>query len=388
MPLKNEDNRIIININNIYMILSYAIKDKVSPAIRLIRSLIIIVALIIGAISCKEKPKAGPAASGRKSGSVNVEVMVIKPDTLLNIIYATGTLLPNEKVELRNEVSGRITGIYFEEGTEVKQGTLLLKINDQDLQAQLNKNSVQEKLARDEEVRKNQLLDIKAISQEEYDVVANTLKSVQADKQILDAQLAKTQIFAPLSGKIGLRNVSPGSYIPSNTLIATIQQVDPIKIEFSVPEKYTQLIRNGMQISFGMDYTQEPFAGKVYAVESGIDEATRTVKVRATCSNSKRLLVPGTFARISVVLELIPDALKIPSEALVGDIAGNKVFIIRGGKAISVPVFAGIHTEKDIQITQGLQPGDSLIVSGLLQINDGTAVSVKGQRPSKQISTK
>lgn len=370
------------------MILSHAIKDKVGPTIRLISSLILLVGLIIGAISCKEKPKAGPAAGGRKSGAVNVEVMVIKPDTLLNIIYSTGTLLPNEKVELRNEVSGRITSIYFTEGTEVKQGTLLLKINDQDLQAQLNKNSVQEKLAMDEEVRKRQLLDIKAVSQEEYDVVANTLKSVQADKQILDAQIAKTQIFAPLSGKIGLRNVSPGSYIPSNTLIATLQQVDPIKIEFSVPEKYTTLIKNGMSISFGMDYTQEPFAGKVYAVESGIDEATRTVKVRATCSNTKRLLVPGTFARISVVLELIPDALKIPSEALVGDISGNKVFIVRGGKAISVPVFAGIHTEKDIQIIQGLQPGDSLIVSGLLQINDGTVVSVKGRRPSKQISTK
>ena len=324
--------------------------------------------------SCKEKPKAGPAAGGKRSGSVTVEVLVIKPDTLLNIIYSTGTLLPNEKVELRNEVSGRITGIYFTEGTEVKQGTLLMKINDQDLQAQLNKNSVQEKLASDEEARKLQLLAIKAISQEEYDVVANTLKSVQADKKILEAQIAKTQIFAPLTGKIGLRNVSPGSFIPSNTLIATLQQVDPIKIEFAVPEKYTSLIRNGMEISFGMDYTQESFAGKVYAIESGIDESTRTVKVRATCS--------------SVVLENIPNAIKIPSEAVVGDIAGNKVFIVSGGKAKSVPIFSGIHTEKDIQILQGLQPGDSLIVSGLLQINDGTAVSVRGLRPSRQITTK
>ena len=338
--------------------------------------------------SCKEKPKAGPAAGGKRSGSVTVEVLVIKPDTLLNIIYSTGTLLPNEKVELRNEVSGRITGIYFTEGTEVKQGTLLMKINDQDLQAQLNKNSVQEKLASDEEARKLQLLAIKAISQEEYDVVANTLKSVQADKKILEAQIAKTQIFAPLTGKIGLRNVSPGSFIPSNTLIATLQQVDPIKIEFAVPEKYTSLIRNGMEISFGMDYTQESFSGKVYAIEPGIDESTRTVKVRATCSNARRLLVPGTFARISVVLENIPNAIKIPSEAVVGDIAGNKVFIVSGGKAKSVPIFSGIHTEKDIQILQGLQPGDSLIVSGLLQINDGTAVSVRGLRPSRQITTK
>lgn len=355
---------------------------------RVFSSTILIVTLIIAAISCKEKSKAGPAAGGRKSGAVSVEVMVIKPDTLLNIIYSTGTLLPNEKVELRNEVSGRIIGIYFTEGTEVEQGTLLLKINDQDLQAQLNKNSVQEKLASDEEIRKHQLLDIKAISQEEYDVVANTLKSVQADKKILEAQLAKTQIFAPLSGKIGLRNVSPGSYIPANTLIATLQQVDPIKIEFAVPEKYTQLIRNGMQISFGMDYTPAPFAGKVYAVESGVDEATRTVKVRAMCSNSQRLLFPGTFARISVVLEKIPDAIKIPSESVVGDIAGNKVFLVRNGKAISVSIFAGIRTEKDVQIIDGLQPGDSLILTGLLQVNDGIPVAVKGRGPTKQNTSK
>ncbi len=370
------------------MNISKLFRGRNSVFIRRIPAILICVSMVGLTLSCKEKPKAGLAAGGRKSGAVSVEVMVIKPDTMLNIIYSTGTLLPNEKVELRNEVPGRITGIYFAEGTEVNQGTLLLKINDQDLQAQLNKNSVQEKMARDEEFRKKQLLEIKAISQEEYDIVANTLQSVKAERQLLDAQLAKTQIFAPLSGKIGLRNVSPGSYIPSNTLIATLQQVDPIKIEFSVPEKYTQLMKNGMGISFSMDYTPEPFSGKVYAVESGVDEGTRTIKVRATCANPKRLLVPGTFARISVVLEEIPNAIKIPSEAMVGDIAGNKVFLVRGGKAVSVPIFAGIRTEKDVQIIQGLQPGDSLILTGLLQINDGTPVALKGRGPSKQISTK
>jgi membrane fusion protein, multidrug efflux system len=346
-------------------------------------------AIIIGLIpSCKERPKTGPSAGTRRSGAVNVEVLVIKPDTLVNRIYTTGSLLPNEKVELRNEVSGRVTGIFFEEGTEVERGTLLLKINDQDLQAQLNKNSVQEKMARDEEYRKRQMLGIKAISQEEYDLVANQLQSVLAERQILDAQIAKTQIFAPLSGKVGLRNVSPGSFIPSNTLIATLLQVDPIKVEFAVPEKYTRLIKPGLEIGFSMDYTPESFSGKVYAVESGVDEGTRTVKVRATCSNAKRLLVPGTFARISLVLQKITDAIKIPSETLVGDIAGNKVFVVRKGKAVSVPVFAGIRTEKDVQIIEGLQPGDSLITTGLLQVNDGIPVLVKKTSASGQINSK
>lgn len=370
------------------MVFRKVIREYINQSFSRISWLMLIVALLIGTSSCKQKSKAEPAAGARRSGAVNVEIIVIKPDTLQNIIYSTGTLLPNEKVELRNEVPGRVIGIYFPEGTEVKQGTLLLKINDQDLQAQLNKNSVLEKQAKDEEYRKRQLLDIKAISQEEYDVVANTLKSVQAERQILEAQLAKTQIYAPLSGKIGLRNVSPGSYIPSNTLIATLQQVDPIKVEFSAPEKYAQLIQPGMEISFSMDYTKEPFTGKVYAVESGVDEATRTIKVRANCSNPKRLLVPGTFARIRAVLQEIPDAIKVPSESLIGDIAGNKVFVVRGGKAASIPIFAGIRTDKDVQITDGLKPGDSLITSGLLQITDGTPVTIKGQKAPNQNPTK
>jgi membrane fusion protein (multidrug efflux system) len=355
---------------------------------KFIRLSMICLAIITLSVSCKEKPKVAAVPAAKRSGVVNVEVLVVKPDTMVNIIYSTGTLLPNEKVEIRNEVSGRVTGIFFSEGSEVKQGTLLLKINDQDLQAQLNKNSVQEKMAQAEEYRKKQLLDIKAISQEEYDVAANTLQSIQAERKILDAQIAKTQIYAPLTGKIGLRNVSPGSYIPSNTLIATLQQVDPIKVEFAVPEKYTQLVKSGMVISISMDYTPEPFAGKVYAVESGVDESTRTIKVRATCSNPKRLLVPGTFARISAVLEQITDAIKVPSEALIGDITGNKVFVVKGGKATSVPIFAGIRTEKDVQITQGLQIGDSVIVSGLLQINDGIPVAVRGKGQSKPMTSK
>jgi membrane fusion protein, multidrug efflux system len=371
---------------NIDMILFSTKFNRTRTFTRLLIPLAMI-AIILTSFSCKGKSKAGPAAGARRTGAVMVEVRVIKPDTLLNIIYSTGSLLPNEKVELRNEVSGRITGIYFKEGTEVSQGTLLLKINDQDLQAQLSKNSVQEKMARDDEYRKKQLLEIKAISQEEYDLAANTLKSVQAERQLLDAQLAKTQIFAPLSGKIGLRNVSPGSFITANTLIATIQQVDPIKIEFSVPEKYTQLIRTGMPISFSMDYTPEPFSGRIYAIESGVDESTRTVRVRATCPNPGRKLVPGTFARISVVLEEINDAITVPSESMVGDIAGNKVFVVRGGKATSVPVFAGIRTEKEVQIIQGLQPGDSLILTGLLQVSDGTPVTVRGKKMAGQNSS-
>jgi len=193
----------------------------------------------------------------------------------------------------------------------------------------------------------------------------------------LKAQIEKTQILAPLSGKIGLRYVSPGSYIPSNTLIAILQQVDPIKVEFSVPEKYSLIVRKGMHLTFTVENTDRSFDGVIYAVESGIDTQTRTIKVRARSPNPGSLLMPGTYARISINLERIPDALTIPSESLITELEGTKVYLCRNGKALSVPVTTGIRTGTDVQITSGLSAGDSLITTGLLQISNGMSVQVK-----------
>jgi membrane fusion protein (multidrug efflux system) len=250
----------------------------------------------------------------------------------------------------------------------------LLKINDSELQAQLTRVDVQEKLAAQEEYRNRQLLELKAISQEEYDVSLNQLRAVQAEKQLLEAQIEKTEIVAPLSGKIGLRSVSPGSYIPSNSLIATLQQIDPVKVEFSVPEKYSLTVKQGMHITFTVENVDRTYEGIIYAVESGIDPQTRTIKVRATSPNLGSLLVPGTYARISIILERIKDAITIPSETLITELEGNKVYICRDGKAVSTPVTTGIRTDTDVQITSGLSAGDSLITTGLLQISNGMPV--------------
>lgn len=321
--------------------------------------------------------KSKQADTGRRFGAVSVDVKVIEPRLLMNEFYTTGSILANEKVELRSEVSGRVTGIFFEEGTQVSKGVLLLKINDSELQAQLTRINAQEKLVEQEEFRNRKLLELKAVSQEEYDISVNELTAIQAEKQLLKAQIEKTQILAPLSGKIGLRYVSPGSYIPSNTLIAILQQVDPIKVEFSVPEKYSLIVKKGMHLTFTVENVDRSFDGVIYAVESGIDPQTRTIKVRARCPNPGSLLMPGTYARISIILERIPDALTIPSEALITELEGTKVFVCRNNKAVSIPVVTGIRTSTDVQITSGLSAGDSLITTGLLQISNGMPVLIK-----------
>jgi membrane fusion protein, multidrug efflux system len=343
----------------------------------IIQGVFFITAIVIFSGCGKKAPTAGPSARGRQSGAVVVEVKVLKPELLLNTVNTTGTILANEKIDLRPEVSGRVTGIFFEEGAIVPKGKLLLKINDSDLQAQLKKNEAQGKMLSDDEYRQKKLLEIKAISQEEYDAAYNQLMVNQADRQLFEAQIAKTEIAAPFTGKIGLRLVSPGSFLASNTVIASLQQLDPVKIEFDVPEKYSSYMKDGLDVNFTIENSDSVFSGKVYAQESSIDQETRTLKVRALCSNPSGLLKPGTFARVNITLEKFPEAIKIPSEAVVTELTGSFTYVCKDGKANYVPIKTGIRTENDIQVVRGLAPGDSLIVSGLLQLSNGSKVMAK-----------
>lgn len=340
--------------------------------------------ILFGVTACSKKNQAGPGTQGRKSGPVSVEVKVVQPELLLNTVSATGTILPNEKAEIRPEISGRIVNILFEEGATVQKNKLLVKMNDSDLQAQLKRNQAQAMLLNNDEFQKRKLLEIKAISQDEYDAAKSVMLVNQADKQLLESQIAKTEIYAPFTGKVGLRAVSVGNYVASNTLIATIQQLDPVKIEFDVPEKYSSFIKPGLDINFGIDASDSVFMAKVYAVESSITTETRTLKVRALCSNKANLLNPGTFARVNMILERFPEAIKIPSEAILTVLEGNSVFICKNGKAVTVQVKTGLRTDYEIQITQGLSAGDSLITTGLLQLTNGAPIMVKKQKAESQ----
>jgi membrane fusion protein (multidrug efflux system) len=348
----------------------------------------LVLVLCIGALiafsSCSPKNQGGNNPRGKKTGPVPVEVKVMQPELLLNTVSSTGSIMANEKAEIRPEISGRITKILFEEGAMVQNNKLLIKMNDSDLQAQLKRNEAQGILLASDEYQKRKLLELKAISQDEYDAAKSSLLVNQADKQLLQAQIAKTEVYAPFTGKVGLRTVSVGNYIASNTLIATIQQLDPIKIEFDVPEKYSSYIQPGMDVNFGTDASDSLFMAKIYAIESAITTETRTLKVRARCPNPSNLLKPGSFARVSMILEKYPDAIKIPSEAILTILDGNAVYLCKNGKAKLVPVSTGIRTDSEIQITQGVFAGDSLIVTGLLQLSDGASIMLKKKKIESQ----
>ena len=360
---------------------NYKFSNKNHPISSIVPSsttiLIVCSMLVFGMSGCSNKNSDNKVQKGKKTGPVSVEIKVVQPELLINTVSSTGSILANEKAEIRPEISGRIIKILFEEGAMVQKNKLLLKMNDSDLQAQLIRNEAQAMLLKNDEFQKGKLLEIKAISQDEYDAAKSLMLVNQADKQLLQAQIAKTEIYAPFNGKVGLRTVSVGNYIASNTLVATIQQLDPVKIEFDVPEKYSRFITPGLGLEFMTDASDSTFSAKIYAVESSISTDTRTLKVRAICSNPSNVLKPGAFARVNIILERFPESIKVPSEAVVTVLDGNSVFICKNGKAIEVPVTTGIRTDNEIQIINGITAGDSLIITGLLQVTNGGPVVVK-----------
>lgn len=310
------------------------------------------------------------------SSALAVNVFVVSPDTINNNIFTTGTLIANEEVQLSTESSGIIREIYLEEGKAVDKGDLLIKINDSDLQAQLNRAEYRLKLAEDREKRQQQLLDKGGISQEVYDATLNEVNVLRAEVALIQSQIDKTEIRAPFSGRLGLKYVSDGSYISPNSRIATLQDTDPIKIDFSVPERYAALIKSGTGVRFNVQGINRELTAEVYAREPGIDTETRTLQVRALSNNSRGDLLPGMFANLELTLNTINDALMVPTIALVPELQGQKVFLLKNGAVQPQSVQTGLRTDTGIQITDGVAPGDTVLTTGLLQVRPGMQVKV------------
>ncbi len=340
---------------------------------------VVIVAILVVLVIPKlnlfgDKPAKG--ATKDKNERLPVEVTIIKTDELSNRVIVTGSVFANESLDVKGEVSGKISTISFQEGKRVSKGELLVQINDDEIEAQLEKQRHNQKLYKNIETRQTKLLERDAISQEEYDNALNRLNTTDADIKLLEAQLAKTRIRAPFSGVIGLRYVSEGAYITPTMVIATLYSINPAKIEFSVAGRYSTQVKVGQKIKFTIENNAEELEGTVYAIEPQIDPNTRTLKIRALADNAKGLLLPGQFVRVELILETIDDAILIPSESVIPVMNGHKVYVKDGGKAKEVNVKTGIRTNLALEILSGLQTGDTLITTGLLQLRPGMAVEV------------
>ncbi len=346
-------------------------------------SLIVVLAGIvfypkIKPVFLREKKMQGmaPSAPGQVGMQgrqlLNVSGFLIQPTELSDLYNSTGTLKPDEEVDLSFETSGKIVAIKFTEGTRVRKGDLLAKINDKPLQAQLQKLVAQQKLAEQKEFRQRSLLTRDAISQESYDQIVTELQTIQADINLIKARISETELRAPFDGIIGLRYLSEGGYANPSTKIARLVKISPLKVEFGIPERYAGQVTIGFPVTFtvdGLNYT-----ANVYAVNPQIEEKTRTVIIRAYYPNKNEELKAGRYAAVTLLLSRIDNAIAIPSESLIPEMEGETVYVFRNGKAQSVKVSTGLRTESMVQITSGLKFGDTLLTSGILQLRHNLPV--------------
>ncbi|MEN2399426.1 efflux RND transporter periplasmic adaptor subunit [Flavobacterium sp. MC2016-06] len=345
----------------------------------LIYALIIIVlgAFITYRIVSNKSKNDESKKSGDKDAPTTVTGIVVKTSTFDNNLSLSGSIEANEQIEIHSEVSGIVEGIYFNEGTNVSKGQVLFKVNDIELRAQLRQAVTKENLAGENERRAKLLLQKEAISQEEFDVANADYASAKAQSQLIKAQIEKTSVRAPFSGKIGLRSISPGTYITPTIVVAKLVNSGKLKITFSIPEKYASEVRSGSTIEFAVSGSTKSYSAKIYAIEPEVAIATRTLQIRAIADNLDGKLFPGTFADVKLPLNIIKDAIVVPSESIIPVQAGKKVYIANMGKAKEVMVDATTRTDASILILSGLKAGDTLITSGVMSLKNDAPIKVK-----------
>ncbi|MBN1127670.1 MAG: efflux RND transporter periplasmic adaptor subunit, partial [Chitinispirillaceae bacterium] len=326
------------------------------------RILWIVVALVVVSLIALPKilGKKGPDGAAQQPRgqtalqTANVTAIVVTPRPFQQTLTVPGSILANEQVQLKAETSGRIVKLALREGAEAKKGDLLVKINDADLQAQLEKAQAALKLAQNREKRQRSLLEKELISQEEHDIAQAGLTAGIADIDLLKALIAKTEIRAPFDGRVGLKLVSEGAFLSVGSPVADFVKVTPLKIEFSVPERYAGAVALGNSLTFTVHGSKTAYAAKVYARQSAIDEATRTLRVRALCSDAGKNVLPGAFAEVRISLGKNDRTIMVPTQAIVPDMKGQNVFLVKDGKSVKKPVETGERTGLDVQIIKGL----------------------------------
>ena len=310
-----------------------------------------------------------------------VDVIIAGNEDFASNLEVNGTVLSNELVDLHPEVSGRLIYLNVPDGGIVTQGTILAKINDADLQAQRAQYKSQLDLAIKTEKRLSELLGVNGVNQADYDVAVNQVSTLDANLKYVDAQLDKTVIRAPFSGQLGLRLVSPGAYVTPQTILGTLGQTDKVKIDFSVPETYISLLLKGNRVKIQRNNSNESFTALITAVDPQINSITRNIKARAVLTEG--IIPPGTFVKVR--LDKNRKAMIIPTNSIIPEAFTSQVVVIKNSKAIFKTVETNLRNGNIIEITKGIDPGDSIVVSGMLYVRPNTKVKIKQVKTLKEL---
>jgi membrane fusion protein (multidrug efflux system) len=310
-------------------------------------------------------PMAGPGGPG-KSMPQKVTGYIVGAERVTQNLEASGTFLAWNEVQLIPEVSGRIEVLNLREGSNVEKGEMLLVLFNEDIKAQIRKQELQLGMAKKNLSRLQDLLKINGVSQQEVDNAENQINNIQSDLKIYEANLRKTQLLAPFSGTIGFTNASLGAYINPGNPVASLQQFNPLKLEFSIPEKYLGLVSLGKKVSFLIENHADTLTAEIYAFDPKIDPGSRTLKIRARYENSKGRFLPGLFARVFLALDATENNLMVPTQSIIPETRGKKVVKYHNGKAEMLMVETGLRNADKVQIIKGLEIGDTILTSGLM----------------------
>lgn len=331
--------------------------------------------------SCGSSEKKTSATTEKKatppqSRAMPVEGFVVSTSVLNSSIDVPGSLLPFEETEIHPEVPGKITYLSIREGAVVPKGTLIARLFDGDLQAQLKKLKVQLSIAQKTQERQDELLKIGGISQQDYDLAVLNVSTINADIQVLNAAIAKTIIRAPFTGKIGFKNVSIGAYVTPATVLTSIRQINRLKLEFSVPERYTPMIKIGNNVTFTTESSSRKYTAKIVATESGITENNRSLLVHAIVESPDKNITAGSFANVNFDMGENNNAIMVPTQAIIPEARDKKVIVYRNGKAEFNSVVTGDRDSAKVEILKGLAVGDTIITTGLLTLKPDMPINL------------
>ncbi len=328
-------------------------------------------------VSCggKENPgQEGPSAT-------RVDGYKVTPGDHSVKIRATGDLLSFEEVELKAPLSGNVLNIHFREGEYVNQGDLLIEIDHRSWSAR--KRGLEARLvsAESELRRRKDLLEIEGVSQEEVEQTQAEVDNLKAQIEELEVNIDLARVRAPFSGRVGLRDFSPGAFLSQGDIITRLVQTDKIKVNFRIPAKYAALANNDKEVKIISSASGDTAVAVIYAADPMISPSSRTLQVRALLDNEHRGFVAGDFAQVLFEVEQNPDALMVPAESVVPELNNQVIYIARNGKAKKLEVETGSRTRDMVHVLNGLTPGDTVLTTGLMEIRDGDRIEIRELKP-------
>lgn len=335
-----------------------------------------------GAEATQARAATNPQSQGVPVEVGKVEIMDVKEE-----VEALGTLAADESVVIAPEIAGRVVALGFKEGEKVTKGQELVKLDTAILEAELKQAQADLTLARDTHERQRSLVQRGAGTQVAMEEAAAKLASSEARVQLAKAKLAQSTILAPFTGVVGLRSVGLGDFVSVGKPLITLTSIDPIKVDFRVPEMLLSSVKVGQTVNLRVDAVPDTiFAGKIFAIDPVVDINGRAIKLRASIPNADLALKPGLFSRIAITVAQRPNAMVVPEMAVVPDSEGKIIYVVQDGKAKRVRVELGRRLLGKVEVVKGLTPEMQVITAGQMRLREGSAISVKNARPAVQTS--